>query len=65
MGSLIAALVFRGAAYANRLEAEGVRVTHTHMADQMHGFLTMGRFCPAADTTIRLIGATLAAAWAE
>jgi hypothetical protein len=36
-----------------------------HMADQMHGFLTMGKFCPAADTIARVIGATLRAAWKE
>ncbi len=58
-------LADEGAAYASRLEAEGVRVTHIHMADQMHGFLTMGRFCRAADTVCRIIGATLKAAWEE
>ena len=39
-------LVDEGIAYARRLEQEGVRVTHVHIADQMHGFLTMGRFIP-------------------
>jgi acetyl esterase len=58
-------LADEGAAYARRLEAEGVRVTHMHMADQMHGFLTMGKFCPAADTIARVIGATLRAAWKQ
>lgn len=57
-------LADEGIAYARRLEEEGVRVTHMHMADQMHGFLTMGRFCPASDLVARVIGATLNAVWA-
>jgi acetyl esterase/lipase len=32
-----------GIAYAHRLEADGVRVTHLHFGDQIHGFLTLGR----------------------
>lgn len=32
-----------GIAYAHRLERERVRVTHLHMGDQIHGFLTLGR----------------------
>ncbi len=45
-------LVDEGIAYARRLEHEGVRVTLVHMADQMHGFLTMGRIVRAADTAL-------------
>lgn len=47
-----------GIAYARRLAADGVRVAHLHLADQIHGFLTMGRFIRASDTTLR--GAALA-----
>jgi len=57
-------LADEGAAYAARLAQEGVRVTHVHIADQMHGFLTMGRICRASDSTIRMIGTALNAAWA-
>ncbi len=35
-------LVDEGREYAARLEREGVRVTHLHMADSMHAVLTMG-----------------------
>lgn len=37
-----------GRDYAARLEREGVPVTALHLADQMHGFLTMGALVPAA-----------------
>jgi acetyl esterase len=37
-----------GIAYAKRLEQEGVRVTHLHLSDQIHGFLTMGRIVRAS-----------------
>lgn len=52
-------LADEGIAYAKRLEEEGVAVTHVHMADQMHGFLTMGKFCGASELAIRMIGAWL------
>jgi len=38
-----------GRAYAQRLDAEGVRVTSVHCNDQMHGVLTQGRQIPAGD----------------
>jgi acetyl esterase len=41
-----------GIAYAQRLEREGVRVMHFHYADQIHGFMTMGRLIRAADQAI-------------
>jgi acetyl esterase len=37
-----------GRDYAARLEREGVAVTALHLADQMHGFLTMGALVPTA-----------------
>jgi acetyl esterase len=52
-----------GAAYAQRLEREGVRVTHLHVGDQMHGFLTMGRVIRASDTMLLIMSAALRAAW--
>ncbi len=54
-----------GMRYAQRLDEEGGHVTHLHIADQMHGFLTMGRLIPAADTALRHAAAALAGAWAR
>jgi len=48
-----------GRAYAARLEAEGVAVTALHMADMLHGFLTMGRLIGAADLALRTAGLAL------
>ena len=48
-----------GEAYARRLEREGVRVTYIHFADQIHGFLTMGRIIRASGTAIRMMAASL------
>ncbi|MBR0682403.1 alpha/beta hydrolase [Roseomonas eburnea] len=56
-------LVDEGIAYARRLDEEGVHVTHLHLADQMHGFLTMGRLIPAAELTIRQAAAVLRVHW--
>jgi acetyl esterase len=52
-----------GIAYAKRLEQEGVRVTHMHIGDQMHGFLTMGRVIQASDTALMVMSTALRAAW--
>jgi len=52
-----------GVAYAERLEREGVRVTHLHIGDQMHAFLTMGRIIRASDTMLLVMSAALRAAW--
>ncbi len=54
-------LVDEGIAYARRLEHEAVRVTLLHMADQMHGFITMGRIVRAADTALVHCAAALRA----
>ncbi|HUB12442.1 MAG TPA: alpha/beta hydrolase [Acetobacteraceae bacterium] len=48
-----------GVAYAQRLEREGVRVTHLHFSDQIHGFMSMGRIIRAADTAIDMMAAVL------
>lgn len=56
-------LVDEGIAYARRLDREGVPVTHLHVADQMHAYLTMGRFIPASDTTLRQAAAALRGHW--
>jgi acetyl esterase len=48
-----------GIEYARRLEREGVRVTHVDIADQIHGFLTMGRFMRVAADTTAMLGAAL------
>jgi acetyl esterase len=53
-----------GEAYARRLAAEGVRVTSIHFNDQIHGFLTMGKFVPAADMAIEMVALALKTAWA-
>ena len=38
-----------GRAYAQRLDADGVRVVALHLNDQTHGLLGQGRFVPAAN----------------
>jgi acetyl esterase len=54
-------LVDEGIAYAQRLETDGVRVALLHMADQMHGFITMGRIIRAADAALLHCAAALRA----
>jgi acetyl esterase len=56
-------LVDEGIAYAKRLEQEDVRVQHVHFSDQIHGFLTMGKFIRASDTLHDMVAAALNAAW--
>ena len=58
-------LVDEGIAYAKRLEEDGVRVTYVHMADQLHAFLTMGRFIPASDLALRHAALSLAHHWQQ
>lgn len=41
-------LVDEGIAYAKRLQEEGVRVVLRHWPGQIHGFVSMGRYIPAA-----------------
>jgi len=41
-----------GAAYAHRLQDAGVRVNHLYLADQIHGFLTLGLRINAARTVL-------------
>jgi len=53
-------LADEGMAYARKLEENGVRITHVHMSDQMHGFLTMGRVIRASDVALEMAGACLA-----
>jgi acetyl esterase len=48
-----------GIAYAQRLEREGVRVIYVHYADQIHGFLGMGRIIRAADQAIDMMARVL------
>ncbi len=52
-----------GVAYAERLDVEGVPVTHLHVANQMHAYLTMGRLVPTSDITLRQAAAALRAHW--
>ncbi len=56
-------LADEGRAYAGRLEAEGVRVTALHLADQIHGILTMGRVIGLADAVLQYAAAALRDAW--
>ncbi|HEY6430750.1 MAG TPA: alpha/beta hydrolase, partial [Acetobacteraceae bacterium] len=46
-----------GIDYARRLDREGVRVSHLHFSDQMHGFLSMGRIIRAADIALDTMAA--------
>ncbi len=57
-------LVDEGAAYARRLEEDGVRVTFLHVTDQIHAFLTMGKFIPASALVLRQAALSLAHHWA-
>lgn len=58
-------LADEGAAYAARLVQEGVRTTHLNVADQMHGFLTMGRIVRASNTLLLTMATALKSRWAE
>ena len=48
-----------GIDYAKRLEREGVRVIHMHYADQIHGFIGMGRMIRAADQALDMMARVL------
>ncbi len=48
-----------GVAYARRLEREGVRVTHLHFSDQIHGFLSMGKYIRASELSLQVMAAVL------
>jgi acetyl esterase len=56
-------LADEGRAYADRLDTEGVRVTALHMADQIHGMLTMGRVIAAGDAVLQYAATALRDAW--
>jgi len=56
-------LADEGRAYAERLEAEGVRVTSLHLTDQIHGMLTMGRVIAAGDAVLQYAATALRDAW--
>jgi acetyl esterase len=58
-------LADEGRAYAQRLEAENVRVSHLHFADQVHGYLTWSKLVPAADTLIAHCATALRGRFAE
>lgn len=58
-------LADEGAAYARRLEAEGVRTTYLHLSDQVHGFITWNKFVRAAETLVHVLAAGLQARFAE
>ena len=48
-----------GIDYARRLEREGVRVTHLHFSDQIHGFMSMGRIIRTAGVAIDMMARVL------
>ncbi|WP_160119979.1 alpha/beta hydrolase [Rhodovarius lipocyclicus] len=58
-------LADEGIAYARRLEAEGVPVSHLHVSDQMHACLTMGKFIPASALVLRQAAAALRQHWGD
>ncbi len=55
-------LCSEGEAFAQRLRAAGGAVTHRHVPDQIHGFMTMGRIIKAAQPMVEDAGAVLARA---
>ena len=52
-----------GIAYAAALDAADVQTAHLHMPTQVHGFVTMDRVIPAADTALDIAAAMLRQAW--
>jgi len=52
-----------GAAYAYRLQQQGVPVQLRHFPDQIHGFLTMGKIVRAAEPALDEVAAALRTAW--
>jgi acetyl esterase len=52
-----------GDAYAARLAAAGVPVTHRRCPGQVHGFVTNGRVIRAAETALDEVAAAVKAAW--
>ena len=48
-----------GRAYAERLDAEGVRVAALHMNDQLHGAATQNRQVRASTVLVNQIGAAI------
>lgn len=52
-------LAAEGRAYADRLEREGVTVTHLHLSDQTHGMATMTKVIHAAPALLDFIAAAL------
>jgi acetyl esterase/lipase len=52
-----------GDAYAARLAAAGVPVTHRRFPGQVHGFVTNGRVIRAAETALDEVAAALKSAW--
>jgi acetyl esterase len=48
-----------GMAYARRLEFEGVRVTHLHFSDELHGFVGQGRIIRAGNMALDMVSAVL------
>jgi len=52
-----------GEAYARRLQQHGVPVQLRHFADQIHGFLTMGKVVHAAGPALDEVAATLRKSW--
>ena len=56
-------LVDEGIAYARRLEEDGTHVAHLHVADQIHAYLTMVKFIPASELTLRQAALWLATQW--
>jgi acetyl esterase len=52
-----------GDAYAARLAAAGVKVTHRRFPGQVHGFVTNGRVIRTAETALDETAAALKAAW--
>ena len=56
-------LHLEGAAYADRLRGAGVPIQHRHIAEQMHGFFTMGKIIraagPATEEAARAVKAAL------
>jgi acetyl esterase/lipase len=52
-------ILSEGEEYVRVLREAGVPVTHRHLPDQIHGFMTMGKFIAAAEIETKAAGMAL------
>jgi acetyl esterase len=55
-------ILSEGEEYVRALRHAGVPVVHRHLPDQLHGFMTMGKFIAAAEIETKAAGMALGTA---